>query len=73
MAKKSKKSLNEVVNELIRKGMQADNIAKEAVEKYDVDKYSKHLGRFPGIDYDNLTKVQQEMDDAEWLEKHGRS
>lgn len=73
MAKNSKKSLNEVVNELIRKGLIEQNTVKEPVKKYDVEKYSKDLGKFPGIDYERLTKVQEEMDAADWVEKHGRS
>ncbi|MEI8282247.1 MAG: hypothetical protein WCG75_07575 [Armatimonadota bacterium] len=73
LAKKSKKSLNAIINELVRKGLRDDNLVKETVRPYNVDDYSKHLGIMPGIDEDRLTKVALEMEDQEWLERHGNS
>ncbi len=70
LAKKSKKSLNEVVNELIRKGLTSDNVIREPLRAYQVR--SKNLGVVPGIDYERLTKVQEDMDIEDWIEKHGR-
>lgn len=71
MARKSKKSLNEVVNELIRKGLRDEKVVKEAPRPYNVDDYSKNLGLRPGIDEDRLSKVALEMEDQEWIKKHG--
>lgn len=71
LAKNSKKSLNEIVNDLIRKGLDGNMSVKEPRKEYDVR--SKALGRFPGIDYENLTKVAQDLEDEDWLKQHGRS
>ena len=73
LAKNSKKSLNEIVNDLIRKGLNGSSVIKEAVKPYNVDDYSKSLGQFPGIDYENISKVAEEMEIDEWIKQHGRS
>lgn len=71
MSRKSKKSLNTIVNELIRKGLREENVVKETPRPYNVDDYSKYLGLRPGIDEDRLSKVALEMEDQEWIKKHG--
>ena len=71
LAKKSKKSLNTVVNELIRKGLREDNMVKEPVKRYVVEPLSLKLK--PGYDEDRLDEITQEMEDQELMKRHDRS
>jgi len=69
MAKKSKKSLNQVVNELIRKGLSEDkSTVKESVRKYRVEPLNLQFN--PGIDHERLSKVAEEMEDEERMRQH---
>lgn len=71
LARKSKKSLNVIVNELLRKGLREENGVKEPIKKYDVEPLRLKLR--PGIDEDRLSKVAQEMDDEEMIKRHDHS
>jgi hypothetical protein len=71
MARKSKKSLNEVVNELIRKGLREGSILKESPREYNVK--GKAMGLLPGVDYERLSKIDEEMQVEERAKQHGDS
>ncbi|MBI1333222.1 MAG: hypothetical protein GC165_10115 [Armatimonadetes bacterium] len=71
IARKSQKSLNEVVNDLIRKGLKEGSSVNESPRKYEVK--GKSLGAFPGIDYENLSKFDEELQIEEWKDSNGHS
>ena len=69
MARKSKKSLNEVVNELIRKGLSnGELVVREKRKAYKVRTFS--LGLYPGIDPERLSEIDQEMADMELFRRN---
>ncbi len=71
IARKSKKSLNQVVNELIRKGLSESSTIRSPRKEYDLE--GKSMGLYPGIDYGRLTKLDEEMEAEEWAKRHGNS
>ena len=64
IAKNSRKSLNQVVNDLIRKGLSQEKLTvKESVKKYKVEPLNLKLR--PGIDEEQLSKYVDELEDME--------
>jgi hypothetical protein len=70
MAKSSKISRNEIVNELICNGLRDDSVVGESVRPYVVELLSLKLR--PGLDEERLSEIAQQMDDEELIKHHGR-
>ncbi|MBS1701243.1 MAG: hypothetical protein JST12_06250 [Armatimonadetes bacterium] len=71
IARKSQKSLNEVVNDLIRKGLNDKPQIKESSARYRVEPLDLQLR--PGLDEERLSKISQELDDEELIRRSDHS